>query len=113
MAKIPVADIRNVAFCGHGAAGKTTLLDKILSLTGTDHPSGQRRRRHEHLRLRRGREVTTTTIEANVVHFDHGGKQFHAIDTPGYPDFIGQTIGAVQAVDTAVDRDQRPERASR
>ena len=41
------------------------------------------------------------TIEASVVHFDHGGKHFQVIDTPGYPDFIGQTIGALRAVDTA------------
>jgi elongation factor G len=36
-----------------------------------------------------------------VVHFDHAGKHFQVIDTPGYPDFIGQTIGALRAVDTA------------
>ena len=48
------------------------------------------------------------TIEASVVHFDHAGKHFQVIDTPGYPDFIGQTIGALRAVDTAADRDQRP-----
>ena len=36
-----------------------------------------------------------------MVHFDHGGKHFHVIDTPGYPDFIGQTIGAMRGVDTA------------
>ena len=35
------------------------------------------------------------------MHFDHGGKHFHLIDTPGYPDFIGQAIGAMRGVDTA------------
>ena len=41
MAKTKVADIRNIAFCGHGSAGKTTLLDKILIKTGAanGHPS--------------------------------------------------------------------------
>ena len=32
----------------------------------------------------------------------HGGKRFNVIDTPGYADFIGQTIGALRGVDTAV-----------
>ena len=41
------------------------------------------------------------TIEASVVHCDHGGKHFQLIDTPGYPDFIGQAIGAMRGVDTA------------
>jgi elongation factor G len=102
MAKIPVADIRNVAFGGHGAAGKTALLDKILSMTGTvTRPANiddgtsicdfdEEEKIHHH------------SVEAHVVHFNHDGKRFYAIDTPGYPDFIGQTIGAVHAVDTVV-----------
>ena len=57
MAKYPVADIRNIAFCGHGSAGKTTLVDKLLDHHGNVQPAGQRRRRHQHLRLRRGRKA--------------------------------------------------------
>ena len=41
------------------------------------------------------------SIEATVTHFDHGGKHFNLIDTPGYPDFIGQALGALRAVETA------------
>ena len=41
------------------------------------------------------------SIESAVVHFEHAGKHFNVIDTPGYPDFIGQAIGALRAVDTA------------
>ena len=101
MAKAKVADIRNVVFCGHGSAGKTTLVDKILIKTGA--ASGQpsvddgtsicdfdaEEKSHNY------------TVEASVVHFEHGGKSYNAIDTPGYPDFIGQTIGALQGVDNA------------
>jgi elongation factor G len=42
------------------------------------------------------------SIESHVTHFEHGGKYFQIIDTPGYPDFIGQTIGALHGVDTAI-----------
>ena len=102
MAKFSVADIRTVAFGGHGTAGKTALLDKILSLTGAiTRPASvdegtsicdfdEEERTHRH------------SVESHVVHFDHAGKRFYAIDTPGYPDFVGQMIGAVHAVDTAV-----------
>ncbi len=101
MPRTSVADIRNVAFCGHGSAGKTTLLDRILIKTGAanGHPSvdegtslcdfDAEEKHHKY------------TVEAKVVHFPHAGKRFHAIDTPGYPDFIGQTIGALRGVDTA------------
>ena len=39
MASINVADIRNIAFCGNGNAGKTMLADKILTSTGAINPA--------------------------------------------------------------------------
>ena len=42
------------------------------------------------------------SIEASIVHFDHAGKRFNLIDTPGYPDLVGQMIGALRAVETAL-----------
>ncbi len=97
-----VQDIRNIAVCGHGSSGKTTLVDHLLVKTGavSGQPSvdagtsicdfDDEEKHHKH------------SIESSVVHFDHGGKRFNVIDTPGYPDLIGQTIGALRAVDTAL-----------
>ncbi len=101
MAKAKIQDIRNLVLCGHGSAGKTTLVDQTLAKTGAvnGHPSvddgtsvcdfDAEEKHHKY------------TIEATLVHFDHGGKRFNVIDTPGYPDFIGQTIGSMYGVDTA------------
>ena len=101
MAKYKVDDIRNIVLCGHGSAGKTTLVDAILNKTGVvNHPASvddgtsicdfdEEEKHHKY------------TIEAKVTHFDHAGKHFNLLDTPGYPDFIGQTIGAMRGVDTA------------
>ena len=92
-------DIRNIAFCGNGLAGKTMLVDKILTTTGTiKRPASvddgtsicdfdEEEKHHKH------------TIESTLVHFEHAGKNFNVIDTPGYPDFIGQTLGAMRGVD--------------
>src|SRR5438477_1838794 len=102
MSKYKVEDIRNIALCGHGGSGKTTLADKLLVKTGaiTGEPS-----------VDAGTSICDfdaeekahkRTIEASVVHFEHAGKRFNLIDTPGYADFIGQTIGALRGVDTAV-----------
>src|SRR4029453_8551225 len=97
-----VDEIRNLAVCGHGSAGKTTLVDQLLVKTGavSGQPSvdngtsicdfDEEEKHHKH------------SIEASVVHFDHGGKRYNVIDTPGYPDLIGQTIGALRAVETAL-----------
>ena len=101
MAKRTPDQIRNVAFCGHGSSGKTTLTDKILVQTGAasgvpsvDDGSSicdfdPEEKQHKY------------SIEASVTHCEHGGLRFNLIDTPGYPDFIGQTIGAIYGVDTA------------
>jgi len=101
MAKYKVEDIRNIALCGHGSSGKTTLVDTMLTTTkavnrqasvddGTSICDFDEEEKHHKY-----------SIEASVVHFEHGGRHFHVIDTPGYPDFIGQTIGALSGVDTA------------
>ena len=96
-----IQDIRNIALVGHGSAGKTTLADKFLTFTGTlsANPSvddgtsicdfDEEEKHHKH------------TIEATLTHFMHGGKKFRVIDTPGYPDLIGQVIGTLRGVDTA------------
>ncbi len=101
MAKYQSGDIRNIALCGHGSSGKTTMVDAMLTRTGAVNRQAsvddgtsicdfdEEEKQHQY------------SIEASVVHFEHAGKQFHVIDTPGYPDFIGQTIEALRGVDTA------------
>ena len=97
-----VDTIRNIAICGHGNAGKTTLVDQILVQSGAikAKPSvdagtsicdfDEEEKHHKH------------SVEAAVTHFDHDGKHFNLIDTPGYPDLVGQMIGSLRAVETAL-----------
>ena len=102
MAKVRVEDIRNVAICGHGSSGKTTLVDKLLVKTGAVNAVPSVDDGTSICDFDAEEKAHKYTIEATVVNFQHGGKQFHVIDTPGYPDFIGQTIGALAGVDTAI-----------
>ena len=108
MAKYPVADLRNIAFCGHGSAGKTTLVDRILVATGMFNRPASVEEGTSICDFDDEEKQHKYSIEASVVHFDHDGKRFQVIDTPGYPDFIGQTIGALRAVDTGGGGHQRP-----
>jgi len=101
MAKYQVGEIRNIVICGHGSSGKTTLVDRMLTATGTVNRIASVDDGNSICDFDDEEKQHKYTIEASVVHFDHAGKRFNVIDTPGYPDFIGQTIGAMRGVDTA------------
>ncbi len=102
MAQVQVQNIRNIVFGGHGLAGKTSLCDKTLNVTGAvKRPASvddgtsicdfdEEEKHHHH------------SVESALIHFEHGGKRFNVLDTPGYPDLIGQVLGALNAVETAV-----------
>jgi elongation factor G len=102
MSKHPVEVIRNVAVCGHGAAGKTSLVDSLLFKAGAvprrgsvdDGTSVSDFDDEEHKRH--------FSIDASVLTADYQGKFFEILDAPGYPDFIGAALGALNAVETAV-----------
>ena len=101
MAKYKIEDIRNIAFCGHGNSGKTTLADTILNDLGIVKRPASVDEGTSICDFDEEEKSHKYTIEASVIHFDHAGKRFNVVDTPGYPDFIGQTIGALWGVDTA------------
>ena len=93
--------IRNVVLCGHGSAGKTTLADKFLTLTNTVSGSPSVDDETSICDFDPEEKHHKYSIEAAMTHFQHDGKRFNVIDTPGYPDFIGQVIGCMRAADTA------------
>ena len=41
------------------------------------------------------------SLNAAVMHLQHAGTRVHFIDTPGAPDFVGQSLPALEAVETA------------
>jgi elongation factor G len=102
MAKYRVEDIRNIALVGHGATGKTSLADTLLfrgkavdrrgsvddGSSLSDYDDEEKKRRF--------------SIDTSFLHLEHQGKQVHILDAPGYPDFVGGALEALQAVETAV-----------
>ncbi len=97
-----VESIRNVILCGHGSSGKTTLADSFLTLTNTVSGAPSVEDGSSICDFDPEEKTHKYSIESAAIHFKHGGKSFHMLDTPGYPDFIGQVIGPMHAVDTAL-----------
>ena len=102
MVDVTTQNIRNVALIGHGATGKTTLADLFLFKTGVATRAGSVDDGSSLLDTDDEEKGRKSSITSSVIQFDHGGKRLQVIDTPGFPDFIGQMVGALSAVETAV-----------
>ncbi len=101
MAKHKVEEVRNIALVGHGAVGKTTLSDHFLFKAGVNSRAGSVDDGSSLLDIDDEEKDRKSSISSSLCHFEHNGKHVNLIDTPGYPDFIGQVFGAIRAVETA------------
>ncbi|MDT9002357.1 elongation factor G [Paucibacter sp. APW11] len=97
-----IAAIRTLALVGPAGAGKTTLAEAMLLQAGVISQAGSVEKGntvsdHELLERRMQHSLQTT-----VLQFQHQGLRLHLLDTPGAADFIGQSLPALEAVESAV-----------
>ena len=95
-------NIRNVVVVGHGGSGKTTLIDAVCFAAGSSKRRG---------RVDDGNALTMTTpeevshgmsMQVTVGHAVWENTKINFLDTPGYMDFLGETMAAVRVADGAV-----------
>jgi elongation factor G len=93
--------IRTLALVGQAGAGKTSLAEALLAKAGAVAAPGS---------VERGSTVCDyTPLEKQLQHslklavasFEHQRTKIHLLDTPGYPDFLGHSLPALAAVETA------------
>src|SRR5688572_32427272 len=96
------AEIRNVAVVGHGASGKTTLVDALAFVSGSSKRRGS---------IKDGTTLTDHTAEeiergysinVSCAFAEWQGVKVNLIDTPGYLDFQGDAIAGLAAADGAL-----------
>src|SRR4051812_44517225 len=94
--------IRNVAVVGHGASGKTTLVDALAFVAGSSKRHGS---------VKDGTALTDYTadeterqysINLALAHAEWMDTKINLIDTPGYLDFAGEALAGVYAADAAL-----------
>ncbi|MEE9584952.1 MAG: GTP-binding protein, partial [Candidatus Brocadiales bacterium] len=102
MAPYQTKDIRNIAFTGHGASGKTSLVEAMLFRSGVTNRMGSVDEGTSIADYEPEEKERKFTIDAALLPCKWQNKVINTIDTPGYPDFISQTIGALSAVETAI-----------
>ncbi|MGH7672082.1 MAG: elongation factor G [Gemmatimonadales bacterium] len=95
-------EIRNVAVVGHGASGKTSLVDALAFVAGTSKRHGS---------VKDGTALTDYTpdeierkysINLALAVAEWMDTKLNLIDTPGYLDFTGDALAGVYAADAAV-----------
>ena len=102
MGGIATDSIRAAALVGHAGSGKTLLTETLLHKAGAVTAPGTIERgttvcdfdplekQHQH------------SLYSTPVYFEHNATRIHLIDTPGLPDFLGQAMSSLQAVDTVI-----------
>ena len=101
MAHYSTEQLRTVALVGHGASGKTTLAEALLVKAGALGAPGSIDRGTTASDFDPLEKSWKHSLRSAVLHLDTPDARVHLIDTPGFPDFIGQSIGALDAVETA------------
>ena len=95
-------EIRNFALLGHASSGKTMLSEAILVNAGilgrigsiangttfSDYTDEEKRRQ--------------ISIQTSLMNCDWNGKKLNFVDTPGYLDFISESLGAIRATDASL-----------
>jgi elongation factor G len=100
MADYTTENLRTVALVGHGACGKTTLAEQLLVKAKMIGAAGSIERGTTVCDFDPLEKTYLHSLRSAAVHLDYGNTRIHLIDTPGYPDFIGSAIGALDAVET-------------
>ncbi|UCE30355.1 MAG: elongation factor G, partial [Burkholderiales bacterium] len=96
----PVSNLRVLALAGHAGAGKTTLTEALLAAAGAVAQPGS---------VERGSTVTdydalekshAHSLRLACAHFEKDDVRVQILDAPGYPDFAGRAMAALDAVET-------------
>jgi elongation factor G len=97
-----VADIRNIAFVGHPASGKTTLVDALAFATGAAARKGSVAEKTSICDTEPEEQDKQHTLQMSAVYANHAGEDWTFLDTPGYPEFVAETNGAMFGADLVV-----------
>lgn len=95
-------DIRNIVVVGHGASGKTTLVERLLYASHATTRFGRVTEGSSILDVAPDERERGSSIDMHVVHADHHGVHLNLIDTPGAQDFTGEPLLALAAVEAAL-----------
>ena len=97
-----VQNIRNICLLGHGGNGKTSLAESMLYLTGGTDRLGKIADGNTVCDYDPEETKRQISISTAVAPVEYNGCKINLLDTPGFFDFAGEAIEAVQVADAAI-----------
>ncbi len=94
--------LRNVVLMGHSGSGKTALAEAMLFASGAITRMGRVEDRNTVSDFDDQEHAHSYSISASVLPIEWQDSRINLIDTPGYPDFVGEVVAAVSAADAAL-----------
>ncbi len=102
MKETQTQQIRNIAVIAHGSAGKTALAEAVLFNAGVVNRLGKVEEGNtvmDFLPEEISRQISSSSATATLTWKDH---QINIIDTPGYQDFIADSLYALRVSDAVI-----------
>jgi elongation factor G len=95
-------NIRNLAFVGHAATGKTTLAESILFNTGAINRQGTVEEKNTVSDNNEIEHERSHSVLGTPLYTEYNNLKINIIDAPGYYDYFGEVAATISVVDTAM-----------
>ena len=102
MKEYKLSKLRNLLLMGASGAGKTTLAEQIFHLTHTTNRLGKIDEGNTVMDFDAEEIAKKTSLSLSLGWLNYKDHKINILDTPGTPDFIGDAIVAIPAVENAV-----------
>ena len=102
MKEFATGQIRNVALVAHHGVGKTSLAEAMLFLAKATTRLGRIADGTTLLDHAPDEIQRQITIDLGLAQFEWAGHKINLLDTPGYPDFVGDVYSALRVADAAI-----------
>ena len=102
MKEYKAENIRNIAVIGHGSEGKTTLTESMLFISGAIDRQGRVEDGGTTTDFEPEETKRSISLSAAVAPVEWQDSKINLVDVPGYFDFIGEMMGPLRVVESAM-----------